>query len=271
MNQKTLVTGFVLLVVLPLAILAGIYFWMQPGRQLAENTNTTASGDNLPEENRAVEPKSRQKEPEAPVVRSKADDVAASRNNNENEDAKGSAPTQEAGKSTNLNQTNPPQETTNASSGSTPPPASMKATGATDFKFEKAVKETFESEHVRVVFPDTMEVMKDGKKIRVRLESVASPRKGQPFHEDARQFVEELIANSPAQVHQTGDSRGMLYGYVIVDGKNIGNEMLNNGFGWHYKRVSKSAELAKLENDARQAKRGLWADENPTPPWDWKQ
>jgi endonuclease YncB( thermonuclease family) len=30
-------------------------------------------------------------------------------------------------------------------------------------------------------------------------------------------------------------------------------------------------ELAEAEKAARAAKRGMWADENPTAPWDWRR
>ena len=40
---------------------------------------------------------------------------------------------------------------------------------------------------------------------------------------------------------------------------------------WHYKQYSKDAALAKAETDAKEAKKGLWADPNPTAPWDYRR
>lgn len=42
--------------------------------------------------------------------------------------------------------------------------------------------------------------------------------------------------------------------------------MLRAGFAWHYKRYDKSPEYAAAELEARQNRRGLWVDSNPTPP-----
>ena len=40
---------------------------------------------------------------------------------------------------------------------------------------------------------------------------------------------------------------------------------------WHYKQYSDDVSLAKAEQDARDAQRGLWADSKPIPPWDWRK
>jgi len=38
---------------------------------------------------------------------------------------------------------------------------------------------------------------------------------------------------------------------------------------WYRKYVPGNAELKKLESEAREAQRGLWADPHPVPPWEW--
>ena len=36
-------------------------------------------------------------------------------------------------------------------------------------------------------------------------------------------------------------------------------------------QVFQEHELGDLEDDARLAKRGLWEDPEPVPPWDWRK
>ena len=63
-----------------------------------------------------------------------------------------------------------------------------------------------------------------------------------------------LLAAPPA----TGD--GLLQGKVRA------------GFAWwYYDYAKKDLELALLEREARGARRGLWADPNPVPPWVWRR
>jgi hypothetical protein len=50
----------------------------------------------------------------------------------------------------------------------------------------------------------------------------------------------------------------------------LNEDLLRAGLAWHYTQYDRSEKLAKLEQEARAAKRGLWADPNPMPPWEWR-
>jgi len=45
-------------------------------------------------------------------------------------------------------------------------------------------------------------------------------------------------------------------------------EMVRQGLAWHFTKYSKDEMLAEAERKAREAKRGLWSDPEPVPPWD---
>jgi hypothetical protein len=48
--------------------------------------------------------------------------------------------------------------------------------------------------------------------------------------------------------------------------------LVQAGLAWWYQRYAPNdTQLAELEREARQAKRGLWADVHPVPPWDWRR
>ncbi|MDI9312150.1 MAG: hypothetical protein QM535_18190 [Limnohabitans sp.] len=42
------------------------------------------------------------------------------------------------------------------------------------------------------------------------------------------------------------------------------------GMGWHYKKYSSSKELALLEENVKKNKVGLWLDNNPIQPAEWR-
>jgi micrococcal nuclease len=47
-------------------------------------------------------------------------------------------------------------------------------------------------------------------------------------------------------------------------------ELVRDGWAWWYRKYApKNKELAAAEAAAQKAKRGLWADPNPIPPWEW--
>jgi endonuclease YncB( thermonuclease family) len=43
--------------------------------------------------------------------------------------------------------------------------------------------------------------------------------------------------------------------------------MLKEGMAWWYRDYSKNKHLGAVEEAARRARRGLWSDPNPVPPW----
>lgn len=60
-------------------------------------------------------------------------------------------------------------------------------------------------------------------------------------------------------------------GTVYVAGKNVNAAMVEDGFAWQYVQYSRDKRLMILEHDAREFKRGLWADPEPVPPWKWRR
>ncbi len=120
---------------------------------------------------------------------------------------------------------------------------------------------------------DTVELLKDGKPLRVRLQGVDCPEKNQDYGTRARQFTSDLAFGKFVQlvVHDV-DRYGRTVGEIILpDGRNLNHELVKNGFAWHYTAYSKDQELARLEAEARAEKRGLWEGPSPQAPWEFRQ
>ena len=62
-----------------------------------------------------------------------------------------------------------------------------------------------------------------------------------------------------------------ILGDVYLGDRHINLEMVQDGLAWHYKQYSKSKELAEAEDEARKEKKGLWADKEPMPPWEFRK
>lgn len=120
---------------------------------------------------------------------------------------------------------------------------------------------------------DTIELLKDGKPLRVRLQGVDTPEKRQDFGTKAQQFTSDMVFGQLVSlvVHDI-DRYGRTVGEIILpDGRNLGYELVKAGFAWHYTAYSKDPELARLEAEARLEKRGLWADPAPVAPWEFRR
>jgi len=56
----------------------------------------------------------------------------------------------------------------------------------------------------------------------------------------------------------------------LLDGSHINRELVAQGWCWWYRKyASEDVMLAALEAAARVGRKGLWADSNPVPPWEW--
>lgn len=60
-------------------------------------------------------------------------------------------------------------------------------------------------------------------------------------------------------------------GRIYLGDRFINIELVRDGFAWRYVQYDKPGEFTAAEADAREHRRGLWADPNPTPPWEWRR
>ena len=58
---------------------------------------------------------------------------------------------------------------------------------------------------------------------------------------------------------------------VLVDGTDLNEAIVRNGYGWHYEIGRSDPRLEAAERAARASRAGLWADPKPVPPWQWRR
>ena len=59
---------------------------------------------------------------------------------------------------------------------------------------------------------------------------------------------------------------------VYCDGVDANAEQVRLGMAWVFERyASKNSSLYGVQAQAKAAKRGLWADTAPVPPWQWRR
>jgi micrococcal nuclease len=111
-----------------------------------------------------------------------------------------------------------------------------------------------------------------GNKIKIRVEGVDAPEGLQEFGLEAKEFVVNEILNKIVRLEVINTDRyGRKVAKVFYDGKDLRKELLRNGYAWHYKAYNKELELANLEIKAMDEKKGLWAKNNPMPPWEFRK
>jgi endonuclease YncB( thermonuclease family) len=132
--------------------------------------------------------------------------------------------------------------------------------------------EEFTGKVVGITDGDTIKVLRKGEEVKIRLEGIDCPESHQAFGNKAKQATSDLAFGKTVTVQAKGKDRYQrtLADIILPDGKNLNRELVRTGFAWWYRKYSKDESLGKLEAEAREAKRGLWADKNPVPPWDWR-
>ena len=125
---------------------------------------------------------------------------------------------------------------------------------------------------VKVLDGDTYDLLlADNTKIRIRMEGIDAPESGMPYGRKATDYLKALTQNQKTvKVSLSNkDQYGRYVSYTYLeDGRELSREMIKAGYAWHYKQYNKDKELADLEKEARDAKRGLWQDKTPVAPWD---
>jgi endonuclease YncB( thermonuclease family) len=131
--------------------------------------------------------------------------------------------------------------------------------------------ETYQGKVVRVSDGDTLTLLVDRKQIKVRLTEIDAPESKQAFGQRARQSLGELCAGQAATVRSSGrDKYGRTLGRVECQGIDANTEQVRRGMAWVYDRYVTDRSLYALQNEARAAHLGLWADKEPTAPWVWR-
>lgn len=113
---------------------------------------------------------------------------------------------------------------------------------------------------------------------KIRLAGLDSPERTQPFGQVCKQSLSDLAYDRVVAVESSKlDRYGRIIGKVFVNGQDVNLEQIRYGCGWHYKKYQNDQSLDdrlnynRAEATAKASRTGLWADNGPVPPWDWRK
>lgn len=120
---------------------------------------------------------------------------------------------------------------------------------------------------------DTVKVMRQGKPEKIRLFGIDCPEVNQDFGRRAKQFTASMVFGKMVHVETvTRDRYGRTVAWVSVQGASLNRELVRAGLAWWYRRYAASwKDLEQLEQQARNARIGLWSQRNPVPPWEFRR
>ena len=135
--------------------------------------------------------------------------------------------------------------------------------------------DSFTGQVVGISDGDTITVQNsNNERVKIRLAGIDCPESFQVHGEKAKQFISSLVSDKRVRIEpETVDQYGRTVGVVLVNGKNINEQMVTNGHAWVFRKYCTAdycKEWLKLEEKARKSQAGLWQDANPMPPWEWR-
>lgn len=169
---------------------------------------------------------------------------------------------------------NKPGASTKPADYGQPQPKSQPVPEKTNKKKEVRALKTFTGKVTAIKDGDTFEVLYDGQPERVRLAEIDCPESAQPYGKRAKQFASDLCFGKIVTVASGSkrDRYGRVVGTVTTeDGVNVNEALVKAGYAWHYKDYSDNAQIGVYQEEARLKRLGLWADTEPTPPWEWRK
>jgi micrococcal nuclease len=125
---------------------------------------------------------------------------------------------------------------------------------------------------VSIIDGDTITILNDNKQYKIRLNGIDCPESSQAFVQKAKDYTASLVFSKNVDVNIVGkDIYDRYIADVYIEGIYINSEIIKAGYAWHYKEYSKDTNLAFLEEQAKKKKVGLWQDNNPTPPCEYRK
>jgi micrococcal nuclease len=132
--------------------------------------------------------------------------------------------------------------------------------------------ETITGRVVGITDGDSIKVLEEDDTLhKVRLEGIDAPEAKQDFGQTSKKALSDLVFEKTVTLQVTGHDRyKRMLAVVKVGETNVNTAMVRAGMAWHFTRYSKDQELAAAEQEARQAKRGLW-QQAAIPPWEFRK
>ena len=113
---------------------------------------------------------------------------------------------------------------------------------------------------------------------KIRLAGIDAPESHMPYGQKAKAYLASLVFGQQvvAQMHKQ-DRYGRTIATLMLGTQDANLAMVQAGLAWHYKQYAKeqpkaeALAYAQAEEQARAQGLGLWHDNVPTAPWDWRR
>jgi micrococcal nuclease len=124
-----------------------------------------------------------------------------------------------------------------------------------------------------VIDGNTLEIEDENSQLQVvLLAGIDCPELNQEYGDHAKSYLEKLALGKKVTFTITGKDRwGKQLGVVMLNGrKDLRLEILEEGLAWTAEK-NPLQELEAVKESAKENSKGLWKQDNPTPPWTYRR
>ena len=131
----------------------------------------------------------------------------------------------------------------------------------------------FQAKVIHITDGDTLTIMIEANKrgIVIHLGAIDCPEIAQAYGNQAKQFTWDLVHGQRVTINAYDHDGRHLFDVILEDGRRLSQELVKAGLAWWNFKISDEAQLGILEGIAKMAKVGLWNEQNPIPPWDFRK
>jgi endonuclease YncB( thermonuclease family) len=114
---------------------------------------------------------------------------------------------------------------------------------------------------------DTLSLLIDQKRVRVRLAGIDAPEMAQAYGPESQRSLADLCFDREAVAQVQSKRRsGLPLVHIRCDGVDANAEQVNRGMAW-VDRTQAASPLRHLLEEAQRNREGLWDDAAPVAPW----
>lgn len=130
----------------------------------------------------------------------------------------------------------------------------------------------FTGKVVAIADGDTLTVLVKRVLINVHLTEIDAPEKEQAYGDRSKQSLSDLCFGKIAKLDNKGKDRyRRTLARVYCEGVDVNAEQIRRGMAWVFERYVTDRSLYQIQDEAKAARRGLWADKEPVRPWEWRR
>jgi endonuclease YncB( thermonuclease family)/methylphosphotriester-DNA--protein-cysteine methyltransferase len=147
------------------------------------------------------------------------------------------------------------------------------------FPIANHIQLVIEGKVINVHDGDTITVLDPyNEKFHIRLQGIDAPELKQSFGSVSQQNLSRLVLGKQVEIYWSKvDKYRRTVGTIMLDGRDVNIEQVKAGLAWHFKKYADEqpaldrVTYAAAERSARAAVLGLWQEQAPTVPGEWRQ